>query len=105
LADSIRRPADTATRYGGEEFVVVLPDTPAEGACKIAEEIRRAISEMGIEHAASEYGRVTASIGSASCTPDEEMAPTSVIKAADEALYNAKARGRNRVEASQSQFI
>ncbi|CAD6561251.1 hypothetical protein LMG24235_07236 [Paraburkholderia sabiae] len=101
IGDHIRRPADTAARYGGEEFVVVLPDTPAEGACKIAEEIRRAISQMAIEHAGSEYGRVTASIGSASCTPDDGTDATSVIKAADEALYNAKARGRNRVAVAQ----
>jgi len=99
IGDSIRRPADTAARYGGEEFIVVLPDTPADGACVIAEKIRRAISGLAIEHAGSEYGRVTASIGSASWTPDENADVTAVIKAADEALYNAKATGRNKVVA------
>lgn len=97
IGENIRRPADTAARYGGEEFIVVLPDTLLEGACAIAEKIRHAISELAIEHAGSEYGRVTASIGSASWSPDHDIDVTQVIKAADQALYDAKARGRNRV--------
>lgn len=97
IGENIRRPADTAARYGGEEFIVVLPDTLLEGACAIAEKIRLAICELGIEHSGSEYGRVTASIGSASWSPDEDSDVTQVIKAADQALYDAKARGRNRV--------
>ncbi|WP_087048589.1 sensor domain-containing diguanylate cyclase [Caballeronia ptereochthonis] len=98
IGDCIRRPADSAARYGGEEFVVVLPDTPPAGAARIAEKIRTAISELAIEHAASEYGRVTASIGAASWAPGRDGGDvTTVIKAADEALYNAKATGRNKV--------
>ncbi|RDK01159.1 diguanylate cyclase [Paraburkholderia lacunae] len=101
IAENIRRPADTAARYGGEEFVVVLPNTPESGASEIAERIRRAIFERGIEHAGSEYGRVTASIGTVSWEPRTDDDVTAVIKAADEALYNAKATGRNRVARSQ----
>lgn len=97
IGENIRRPADTAARYGGEEFIVVLPDTLREGAYAIAEKIRLAISELAIEHSESEYGRVTASIGSASWTPEQDIDVTQVIKAADQALYDAKARGRNRV--------
>jgi len=97
IVGSIRRPGDSAARYGGEEFVVVLPDTPAAGASLIAEKIRSAISELAIEHAGSEYGRVTASIGTASWTPEQDEDVTTMIKAADEALYNAKATGRNKV--------
>lgn len=97
IGENIRRPADAVARYGGEEFVVVLPDTPAEGASQIAEIIRTAISNLAIEHAASEYGRVTASIGLASWHPDEDEDVAMVIKAADEALYAAKAAGRNKV--------
>ncbi|WP_459252289.1 sensor domain-containing diguanylate cyclase [Paraburkholderia sediminicola] len=97
IGENIRRPADSAARYGGEEFVVVLPDTPAAGAARIAEKIRAAISELAIEHAGSEYGRVTASIGTASWAPEADSDVTGVIKAADEALYNAKATGRNKV--------
>lgn len=101
ITDSIRRPADTAARYGGEEFIVVLPDTPPAGAAEIAEKIRRAICDCGIEHAGSEHGCVTASIGAVSCTPQNDHDVTAVIKAADEALYNAKATGRNKVSLSQ----
>jgi diguanylate cyclase (GGDEF)-like protein len=97
IGDNIRRPADTAARYGGEEFVVVLPDTPAEGAACIAEKIRAAISDLSIEHAGSEFGRVTASIGLASWQPERDDDVSALIRAADEALYDAKARGRNRV--------
>ena len=100
IGETIRRPADSAARYGGEEFIVVLPDTPAAGASLIAEKIRSAISELGIEHASSEYGRVTASIGAASWQPEQNSDVTAVIKAADEALYNAKTMGRNRVSSS-----
>lgn len=97
IGENIRRPADSAARYGGEEFLVVLPDTSTQGALAIAETIRTAISELGIEHAASEYGRVTASIGAAAWTPDTDGDVTEVIRAADRALYNAKATGRNKV--------
>ncbi|HTR05819.1 MAG TPA: diguanylate cyclase [Paraburkholderia sp.] len=97
IGENIRQPVDTAARYGGEEFIVVLPDTRLDGACAIAENIRMAISELDIEHSDSEYGHVTASIGSASWTPEQDIDVTQVIKAADRALYDAKAQGRNRV--------
>ena len=97
IGESIRRPGDTAARYGGEEFVVVLPNTPASGASFIAEKIRAAISDLSLEHAGSEYGCVTASIGSASWRPERDDDVSALIRAADEALYDAKARGRNRV--------
>ncbi|KVR44342.1 sensor domain-containing diguanylate cyclase [Burkholderia ubonensis] len=103
IGENIRRPADSAARYGGEEFVVVLPDTTPEGAASIAEKIRTAISDLAIEHAGSEYGRVTASIGAAAWTPEDDGDVTAVIRAADEALYNAKATGRNKVALSMSQ--
>ncbi|AZQ51403.1 sensor domain-containing diguanylate cyclase [Burkholderia cenocepacia] len=102
IGENIRRPADTAARYGGEEFVVLLPDTPQNGAAQIAERIRAAIDALALEHAGSEYGRVTASIGLACWTPDQEGQPDAVIKAADEALYYAKATGRNKVAALQA---
>ncbi|MDH6147151.1 diguanylate cyclase (GGDEF)-like protein [Paraburkholderia sp. WSM4179] len=96
IGENIRTPIDSAARYGGEEFVVVLPDTSPAGASRIAERIRSAISELGIEHAGSEYGRITASIGTASWTPEQDGDVAAVIKAADGALYNAKASGRNK---------
>ena len=101
IGENIRRPADTAARYGGEEFVVLLPDTSEPGAAQIAERIRAAIDELPLEHAGSEYGHVTASIGLASWTPEHDAEADAVIKAADEALYYAKATGRNKVAAFQ----
>ncbi len=97
IGENIRRPADSAARYGGEEFVVVLPDTPPAGAALIAEQIRAAISALAIEHAGSEYGHVTASIGTACWALEQDGDVSAVIRAADEALYNAKATGRNKV--------
>jgi diguanylate cyclase (GGDEF)-like protein len=101
IVDNIRRPTDSAGRYGGEEFIVVLPDTSALGAAQIAEKIRSAICACQIEHAGSEYGCVTASIGAVSREPQIDDDLTAVIKAADEALYNAKATGRNKVSVDQ----
>ena len=101
IGDNIRQPTDSAARYGGEEFVVVLPDTSPEGAASIAEKIRAAISNLAIEHKASEYGRVTASIGAAAWTPEQDVDVSAVIRAADAALYDAKATGRNRVAQSK----
>ncbi|MCP3715492.1 sensor domain-containing diguanylate cyclase [Paraburkholderia sp. CNPSo 3281] len=102
IGENIRRPADSAARYGGEEFVVVLPDTPPAGAELIAEQIREAISDLAIEHAGSEYGRVTASIGTACWMPEQDSDVSAVIRAADEALYTAKATGRNKVSTFSS---
>lgn len=102
IGENIRRPLDTAARYGGEEFVVLLPDTPQTGAAQIAERIRAAIDDLALEHAGSEYGRVTASIGLATWTPDQDGEPSAVIREADEALYYAKLTGRNKVAASQA---
>lgn len=100
IGETIRRPADSAARYGGEEFLVVLPDTPPQGAAAMAEQIRVAISELHIEHAASEFGHVTASIGAAAWTPEYDGDVRAVIRAADQALYDAKATGRNKVTLS-----
>ncbi|WP_241171654.1 sensor domain-containing diguanylate cyclase [Burkholderia multivorans] len=97
VGENIRRPADVAARYGGEEFVVLLPDTTENGAAQIAERIRIAINELGLEHVASEFGRVTASIGLASLKPDQDVESDAIIKAAAEAPYFAKATGRNKV--------
>ncbi|KAB0641063.1 sensor domain-containing diguanylate cyclase [Burkholderia latens] len=103
IGENIRRPLDTAARYGGEEFIVLLPDTPETGAAQIAERIRAAIDQLALEHAGSEYGHVTASIGLASWMPKDDEEAGTVIKAADEALYYAKATGRNKVAAFQAQ--
>ncbi|MFA6154659.1 diguanylate cyclase [Mesorhizobium sp.] len=93
-----RRPADAAARYGGEEFAVILPDTDAGGAFVIAENLRRKVHDLGLAHAGSEKGIVTVSIGAA--TFDPGRAPIEIadlLRRADEALYGAKAAGRDRV--------
>lgn len=97
IGENLRRPGDSAARYGGEEFLVVLPDTPPQGAAAIGERIRLAISDLRIEHTESEFGCVTASIGAAAWMPEDDGDVTAVIRAADRALYAAKAAGRNKV--------
>lgn len=92
----VTRPQDLAARYGGEEFVVILPDTPEEGAVQVAEKIRREIE--GTDFRVSDTTvRLTISIGVCSLTPDQADATRELFRRADEALYAAKAQGRNRV--------
>ena len=99
VADVLRaclRQSDLAFRYGGEEFVVVLPDTDGEGGCLTAERIRTAISA----HAASQLPcAVTGSIGVA-MTGRNLRRSTTLLERADRALYRAKSAGRNRVLAA-----
>ncbi|RQS13085.1 sensor domain-containing diguanylate cyclase [Burkholderia sp. Bp9002] len=97
LAGCLRRPADYAARYGGEEFVVILPDVDSSGAAAIAESIRAGIHDLGIRHDASEFGRLTASIGVATCFPQWDAGVQAALKLADDALYRAKENGRNKV--------
>jgi diguanylate cyclase (GGDEF)-like protein len=98
--ENVRRPGDVVARYGGEEFVVVLPDTDSVGALSIAESLRDAVANLAIEHLGSEQGKVTVSIGAASWQGVVAENVSSVVKAADEALYRAKAVGRNCVSAA-----
>lgn len=98
ILTALNRPSDLAARIGGEEFVVLLPDTDAEGAAVIGSRIQAQLEQLAIPHAASEVSqRVTLSIGVASQVPDRESKPKGLLKAADTALYAAKAAGRNRI--------
>jgi diguanylate cyclase (GGDEF)-like protein len=95
----MRRPEDILTRYGGEEFAAILYDVNAEQAREIAERIRSAVAELNIEHRASRtLARVTISIGVAVVAPTADRSPCGVVQLADQALYEAKVQGRNRVE-------
>lgn len=87
------RKADHLGRWGGEEFIILTPETDLEQASSLAERLRLAVSEIDLDSASE----VTASFGIARHDPEDET-PESFIKRADEALYNAKAAGRNRVE-------
>lgn len=101
LQRSVRRPADFVARYGGEEFVVVLPDTDASGARDMAGMISERLKGECIEHPDSPTSEhVTVSIGVATATPDGSAEGETLIQAADGALYQAKANGRNRIESA-----
>ncbi|MGF6775344.1 diguanylate cyclase [Paraburkholderia sp. GAS334] len=100
ISANIRRPGDSAARYGGEEFVIVLPDTSGPGALGVAETIRMKVAALGVEHATSQQGRLTVSIGVATWQGKKTDTVYHVIRAADEALYTAKASGRNTISAT-----
>ena len=91
------RTVDVVARYGGEEFVVILPETGEEGAVEVAERIRARVEEQATGGAAYRCRRVTVSIGVATVLSTQIQAPEELIALADEALYRAKAQGRNRV--------
>jgi diguanylate cyclase (GGDEF)-like protein len=98
LRDAVQRAGDAVARYGGEEFVAVLPATDAAGARSVAESMRRAVEALNIEHAASPAApRVTVSLGVATGIVDESIASAALLAAADQALYDSKKGGRNRV--------
>jgi diguanylate cyclase (GGDEF)-like protein len=98
LKESMRRPGDVAARYGGEEFVAILPSTDEDGAFFIADAFRESLHTLALPHQASERGIVTASVGLATFADHSaEMTSAELIRRADEALYNAKAAGRDRV--------
>jgi two-component system chemotaxis family response regulator WspR len=94
-----KRPADFIGRYGGEEFVLLLPETELSGAVKIAENIRNAIVGEAIPHQGSLTAHyVTASFGVAGGIPGNQDTPEDWLKQADAMLYQAKASGRNQVQ-------
>jgi diguanylate cyclase (GGDEF)-like protein len=103
----VSRPADVVARFGGEEFAVLLPDTPLEGARHVAEIIRSAVLQLAIAHpgkpspatgdapVAPRY--VTVSIGCAALAPPPGTKSHVLVELADRALYEAKRSGRDRV--------
>jgi diguanylate cyclase (GGDEF)-like protein len=93
-----RRPGDAVMRFGGEEFVVLLANTDLSGAYTVADSLRAAIEAMHLQHVGSPYECVTVSLGAASVLPDPAKDSEMLVQAADRALYEAKAKGRNRVE-------
>jgi len=97
IATSLERGSDLAARYGGEEFVVVLCETTIGGALIVAEKIRHAVHALNIPHAGSSLGRVTLSIGLAATVPELDDTSDNLIALADQALYDAKHNGRDRV--------
>ncbi|MFN6484780.1 MULTISPECIES: diguanylate cyclase domain-containing protein [unclassified Nostoc] len=97
LKRTVKRSTDLVARYGGEEFAVILPDSDRNGAIRVAKQIHEAIQQMNISHTASPVKQcITLSIGIAAVIPVTDLVTLDLIKAADQALYQAKAQGRNR---------
>jgi len=98
VADAVRaavRESDTVSRYGGEEFAVLLPDTAAHGAATAGETLRAAVAALAVP-AGGETLRVTVSVGAAEMEPG--LDPSRLVARADDALYRAKSLGKDRVE-------
>ncbi len=100
VADALRfcakRSIDLVARYGGEEFAVILPNTTTAGAVQVAEEIRLVVNSLNIPHKRSDVSpHLTLSLGIACAEPTPQLSPSTLIAAADAALYKAKAAGRD----------
>lgn len=97
LSKCATRPLDLVSRYGGEEFAVVLPDTPLAGVLATAERIRSVVERLEIVYDGKGLGRVTVSVGVAYAPDARTCDETALFETADLALYEAKDRGRNCV--------
>jgi diguanylate cyclase (GGDEF)-like protein len=96
ISDTIKRPTDLVTRYGGEEFAIVLPLTTLAGASQVAKAIRTAIHSLRLPHIKSSVGDyLTLSQGISSMVPQRELSLETLIATADKALYRAKEQGRD----------
>lgn len=96
-----QRPGDMAARYGGEEFALILVNSSEDHVQKLAEKLRRHVRELQIEHEGSESGGyLTISIGTAISNAPADDDYSSLISAADNALYEAKRAGRNQVKSA-----
>ncbi|PSR16202.1 hypothetical protein C8255_19105 [filamentous cyanobacterium CCP3] len=96
-----RRPADLAARYGGEEFALVLPDTDTAGAIRVVQTVRHHLQILALPHGASPNSpTITLSFGVATLVPTPGRSAESILAAADQALYAAKAAGRNQYQVS-----
>jgi len=106
LKSCCRRPADMAARYGGEEFAVILPDTDAAGAARIAEGARDAVARLNIPHAHSSAAPFVSISGGVAVLPrNVDMTAQQMTAAADTALYQAKTLGRNRMVTVQPEPV
>lgn len=95
LQNTLQREGDLVARYGGEEFAVLLPGVDLEGARRVAENLRVAVSGLNINNPGSPLGRLTISLGLASRPVSAKNNPKNLMARADRALYQAKQKGRN----------
>ncbi|MBY0238916.1 MAG: diguanylate cyclase [Burkholderiaceae bacterium] len=98
LSGGMHRAGDLVARYGGEEFAFIAPGASPEDALRVADNIRRALAALALPHETSPFGHVSVSCGVASMVPGKDRTPAQLVQAADQALYQAKAGGRNRVQ-------
>ncbi len=97
LAEHTQRAGELATRYGGEEFAIILPGVDLVSASSWAEEVRQAVIDLAIPHELSKTGIVTLCLGVSCLIPDASSKVSNLISEADKALYQAKRGGRNQV--------
>lgn len=102
LGQTVRTGQDIACRFGGEEFAILLMNTGAQDAAHIAEQIRAAVAALGLPNEGSARGHLTASIGVTVSSVDQRLAPADLLARADQALYQAKHQGRDRVVLASS---
>lgn len=100
IAATCQRPTDIAARFGGEEFVLILPDTGVRGAARVAERVLANVRELHIKNTGSSYGEVTVSVGYACSDMGVFNSREALLELADQALYLAKEGGRNRATAA-----
>ncbi len=96
LQSQLKRPSDLLSRFGGEEFAIILPNTSAEGAILLAEQIREAVLDADIEWEGKAIP-LTISVGVSAAIIESDEHPTELLEQADKALYQAKQTGRNKV--------
>jgi len=101
LIGSIRTQIDFVSRYGGEEFVLVLPETPGDGATVVAEKVRSTVRAEPFAGEGDPALQVTVSVGVASY-PIDGLSAEDLLRAADQAMYRAKRAGRDRVETASA---
>jgi len=99
IQSNVCRPGDSVARYGGEEFAIVLSNTDSVGAATVLENVLRSVRKLAVPHPSSKVSRgiVTVSIGCTTVIPNEHDSPTDFLHRADQALYEAKANGRDQL--------